>query len=174
MMFLVTEVTSAAKDLLGEDPTRSDVAKAVTNIVSMFNERYGSPPAILTPDDEPQPRPEEGERKPQKPPQPRPKKPKGPPRRKRVFSIKVREEVYTLLLGQTLTEFEFAQIDSERQFAILLNTGGRYKPMPAGRSAQDEHCLMQILLAIGKAKFRSQMSQAVNFANEVLSEMRKK
>src|SRR3989344_2313772 len=82
---------------------------------------------------------------------PKPKVPKEPneddgkPRYRRMVRVKVRDEVYTLLRGQSLSPYIFALVQQQNKKLIAVNVRGGYKALPKGKAERREHCLMQIL-----------------------------
>jgi hypothetical protein len=53
---------------------------------------------------------------------------------------------------------------------IFVNVRGGYKALPDQKAARREHCLMQVLMAIGKSKYDTDSQKAIIFANEIRSE----
>ncbi len=171
-MFLIGQVAPAAKQLIERDVIKGDAAETLDELAEMFNDRFGEPEKDEEPPGEPRP--------PRKPHEPRPDGPKKPGgggggdgTRRRYISIKIRDEVYKLYYGQTLPPFVFAQVSSSDPKVVLANVRGGYKSLPDPKAARREHCLMQVLTAIGMGKCAHNPQQAIWFANEVRSEFLK-
>ncbi|MDE1875033.1 MAG: hypothetical protein KGI79_01105 [Patescibacteria group bacterium] len=70
----------------------------------------------------------------------------------------------------SLGPFTFAKANPVDSSVIMLNVNGSYEAMPDSKQAEREHCLMQILNAIGLSEKNGVVHEAVNFANEIRSE----
>jgi hypothetical protein len=183
-MFLMSRVAPAAKALIERDDFNDDAAATLNELAEMFNERFGEPdehfgvpePRVhtATPATESgvtTPATENGVATPRN--SGGGERTGGASPRQRYLSIKVRDEVYTLYRGQSLHPFVFAQTSSSDPRVIQVNVRGGYKALPETKYGRREHCLMQILTAIGMNKFPLSQQQAIAFANEVRSEFLK-
>jgi hypothetical protein len=165
-MFLVGQVAPAAKEIIERDVIAGRAVEVLDDIVSMFHDKYGVP---VEPNDGPH---ETRDPVPRLPPAPGPRKPGGPKdgeSHRRCVSIKIHEKAYRLYRGQPLDPFVFAQPHLSDSRMILVNVRG-YKALPKNRIAMREHCLMQVLAAIGRIEHKDSPLQAVRFANEVRAE----
>jgi hypothetical protein len=177
-MFLVSQVAPAGKQLIERDVIKGDAAEILDELAEMFNERFGEP-GDDGPDEPPRPPRERSEPGPGGPPNPGggegdEDEPGGKKQRRRYVTIKVRNEVYKLYRGQTLDPYIFAQVSFADPHVINVNVRGGYRPLPRVKQERREHCLMQILIAIGRSKLSlGTVEQAVRFANEVRCEFLK-
>jgi hypothetical protein len=172
MMFLIRQVAPAAKQLIERDSIRGNAAETLDELVELFNDHFGEP------DDKPQvidyfrPTTNTGS-----------KSPGGGSKKdddtnddekreryRRHVAIKVRDEVYYLYRGHTLHPHIFAQVSPSNPKMIFVNVRGGYKALPDQKAARREHCLMQVLMAIGKSKYDTDSQKAIIFANEIRSE----
>ncbi len=183
MMFLISQVAPAAKQLIERDAIRGNAAETLDELAEMFNDRFGPP------DDGGVDGPPDG---PPIPPKPKPDgtktaepKPDGggtggggtkPDREKyrRYLSIKVREKTYYLYRGQSLHPCIFAQVNPTNRKMIQVNVRGGYKALPETKQARKEHCLMEILDAIGESEHQGEPRKAREFARQVRSEFLRK
>lgn len=177
LMFLISHVAPAAKQLIERDAIRGDAAQTLDELVEMFNECFGPPEEVETKDvlkKPPVPRPPAVPPvcPPPVPPPTGDKKPED--KYKRFVSIKLRDETYNLYRGQTLHPHVFAQVSPKNPKLIFVNVRNGYKSLPETKAARREHCLLQILSAIGQSKYPSDPYQSMLFANEMRSEFLKK
>lgn len=181
LMFLISQVAPAAKKLIERDAIHGDAAETLDELAEMFCERFGEPEdgGIV---DNPPPAPPKPKPNPPSHPRPKPEedKPGGgdkPPgtetKYRRYLPIRVRDETFYLYRGQSLHPFIFAQVTTNPKM-IQVNVRGGYKALPETKQARREHCLMQVLDAIGKSKFPDRSNEAMLFANQVRSEFLKK
>lgn len=170
-MFLINQVVPKAKQLMDRDLISGDASDTLNELVEMFNEHFGPADGGLK--KEPTERPtEDGPDKPKKPGPPRPdRKPRDGTQR--YVSIKVRDETYHLYRGQSLHPFVFAQLNPNNSQMVYVNIRGGYQALPPSKAARREHCLMQVLQAIGQSKFPLDQTQALRFANEIRGEFLK-
>lgn len=175
LMFLISQVAPAAKQIIERDAIQGNAAETLDELVEIFNERFGQPEEDVLENV-----PREPAEKPEKPSAPTPKpeteaagaegtKPSREPYR-RYLSIKIHEETFYLYRGQSLHPFIFAQVNPSNKKLVQVNVRGGYKALPSTKEARREHCLMQILEAIGKSKFSDRPNEAMLFANKVRSE----
>lgn len=172
-MFLIREVAPTAKKLIERDVISGKAADTLNELVDLFHDRFGEPDTVRRPkpssphEDHPTVRPNR--------PRPTPKddSDEEKERRRRYVSIKVRDETFHLYRGQTLHHHVFAQVSSNDQSTIFVNVRGGYQALPDQKSARQEHCLMQVLSAIGRSKFPSDPHLATMYANEVRAQFLK-
>ncbi len=170
-MFLIRQVVPAAQQLVERDTITGDAAEALDDVVDMFNQRFGEPEEDLKPS-----RPKDGNSSGTKPStgNPTSRGTATAPQFRRHISIKVKDDVYLLYRGQNLGPFEYAQVNINDPRMIIVNVRGGYRALPDQKLSRREHCLMQVLGAIGRSKFPMDPHQAMCFANEVRSEFNKK
>ncbi len=176
MMFLISQVAPMAKKLIERDAISGDAAETLDEVVEMIHSLYGVPeekekdkhPNGPTPSTPPQP-----PHTPGKTGGNRGNKGSGTPYR-RYVSIKVRNETFLLYRGQSLDPYVYAEVSANNPKQIIVNVRGGYRALPDGKQARREHCLMQLLSAIGRSKFSMDPRQAMCFTNEVRAEFLKK
>ncbi|OHA18004.1 MAG: hypothetical protein A2836_01760 [Candidatus Taylorbacteria bacterium RIFCSPHIGHO2_01_FULL_45_63] len=178
LMFLISEVVAPAKKLIEKDVIQGNAAKTLDELVDMFKDRFGPPEEVRDVGPPPPPPPKDRPVKPTIPTVP-PTKDLAKDKEKkdkvhRHVSIRVGEETYHLYRGQTLYRYVFAQVSPSNKSVIYVNVRGGYESLPNTQAERREHCLMQILTAIGGSKFRSDPYQAALFANEVRAQILQK
>ncbi len=167
-MFLI-EVASKARSLIDRDSINGPAAETLDELVEMFQSRFGEPDKIgvVGP-----PGPPRGPKGPIiDPPGPGPKPPGGEKKYQRHVSIKIRDKTYHLCRNQSLHPYIFAQVSSQNSQMVYVNIRGGYKSLPVNKQARKEHCLMQILTAIGQNMHRTNPYSATRFTNEVRGEL---
>lgn len=164
VLFLIRDVIPDAKNLVNRETICGDAAETLDDLVEMFTDLYGEPVNGT------------GERKPRAPksdasePASNGGGGSGEPPYRRQVSIRVREEVFVLYRGRSLDPYRFAEVNPDNRKMIFVNVRGNYRALPSGKHARTEHCLMQILLAVGQAQ---DMEDPVAYANEIRSEFLK-
>jgi hypothetical protein len=167
LMFLIREVVPAAKAMVDAGAGSGDANRALSDVLSLFNERYapkkeekregsgnsGSGGGGF------HTRGENAERE-------------NGSGGERMRTLHIRNETFRINTGRTLGAFVFAQVDPNDGKSVLVNVGGAYKGMPTRRAEQLEHVMLQIVFAIGANKNRNSPLQAMKYAAEVLSELR--
>jgi hypothetical protein len=173
MMFLIGSVVQGAKQLIERDAISGDAAATLDEVVEMVNTTFGEPEEIVAPgfadSNKPGVKQKQGEGS-----KADPKGHRKPATYQRYVSIKVRDETYVLYRGQSIDPFVFAQVSANNPNQVIVNVRGGYKALPSTKEARREHCLVQILFAIGQGKFPGDSYQATLFANEVRAELMKK
>lgn len=174
-MFLIRDVVPAAKALIERDAIRGEAAETLNELATLFNDRFGIPDEAAFMRMRPeghrmQSAKTDGEQAQLRTKPPVQKAEQERPRYRRHLVIKVRDEVWTLYRGLSLSEFVFAQVMPDAQRMVQVNVRGNYKALPNTKLARLEHCLMQILIAIGMDKFPGDPIEAMRFANEIRSE----
>ncbi len=164
-MFLAHQVAPKVNELVERDPLDGNVVDILNDLVNLFEETFGPPERekVITPGPGPGPGP--GPK-----PTPEPKTPTS----KRGATVKIRDKVWRLHYNQPLGKFQFAIPSSMQQDQILVNVRGEYLSMPTPPQAALEHCLMQILEAIGEKEAFGMAHEARKFANEVRFDFLKK
>jgi hypothetical protein len=180
-MFLIGHVTVPAKKLVERDTITGEAAEALNEVVEMFNELYGSPDMdgkAPSPPSDVEHAPREhlsgrtsvprngGHTKSSTPTQREPSK--------RYLSVRVRDETFLLYRGQTLDPYIYAEVSPSNPYQIIVNVRGGYRALPENKQARKEHCLLQLLSAIGRSKFPMDPRAATCFANEVRAEFLRK
>lgn len=176
LMFLVGQVAQPAKKLVDRDAISGDAAEALNEVVEMLHDLYGAP------DEEARkpPPPRTGERPPALSRLPRiddAVRPRTKPERdpnKRHVAIRVRDETFVLYRGQSLDPYIYAEVSLSDPHQIIVSVRGNYKALPESKAARREHCLMQLLMAIGRSKFPMDPRATLCFANEVRAEFLRK
>jgi hypothetical protein len=174
-MFLVSQVAPPAKRLIDRDTIHGDAMDALTAIAQMFNERFGEPekvrrPECDPPDATPDPDPDPGSDG-----APKVRKTNGGGERQRYLYVNVRGIAYRLYYGQPLYEYIFAQVSFRDPHVILTNVRGGYKSFPPTKAAKEEHCLMQVLMAICRSqKPQGTPEQIIQLANEIRADLFKR
>ncbi len=175
-MFLVHQVAPAARALIERDAIRGEAAETLQELASMFNDRFGLPQEgdlinLRMSSYQPRTGGSGGQPTERRAERAEPKKERR--QYQRHLTIKVRDEVWTLYRGLSLPEFVFAQVQPDAPRLIQVNVRGNYKALPETKLARREHCLMQILIAIGMSKTPGDPVEAMRFANEIRSDFLK-
>jgi hypothetical protein len=164
-MFLIRDLAPAAKRLIERDMISGKAADTLNELVDLFHERFGEPETTRRPRLNGSHKSSAGggggHQASEK------EKAEAEERKRRYVSIKVRDEVYHLYRGQSLHPHIFAQVNPNDRTMIFVNVRGEYQALPEQKVARQEHCLMQVLGAIGRSKFPSDLHQATLYANEV-------
>ena len=173
-MFLLREVISDAKELVDSEKVSTKASKTLFEVLALFKERWGDPKngVILSGPEDPNKK-----KAPPKPQDPNGKKKgddedeKKRERRGPIMSIKIGEDVFQIK-SSYLTALSFAQINPDEPSTIFVNIKeGRYAALPGNNFERREHCLMHILLAVGRFKRPDDFGEAIQFANEMRSEL---
>jgi hypothetical protein len=171
-MFLIREVVTPAKKLIERDAIGGSAADTLDELTEMFVSKYGLPEVL---------------HREKNPPvttihttdiPPRTHVPKTPEEKekdkyRRHVVIKVKNDTFVLYRGQSLHPNIFAQVNPNNSQMIFVNVRGGYTSLPKHKQARTEHCLMQILSAIGHSKFPSDQYEATIFANQIREEFMK-
>lgn len=169
-MFLIGQVVPKAKQLMDQDLISGHASDTLDELVDMFKEHFGPPDDVGFINDPINRSPRKVPKNPRGPVEPgTERKPRGDGTQ-RYVSIKVRDETYHLYRGQSLHPFVFAQLNPSNSQMVYVNIRGGYQALPQSKAARREHCLMQVLQAIGQSKFPLDQSQASRFANEIRAE----
>lgn len=165
IMFCNSRVVPRVQELVERDALEGDTVKILDDLVEWCNESFG--------------RPERD--KPPGPPGPGPgpgpgggKKPGAS--QKRGAAVKIGNKVWRFHYNQPLGESIFAMPSSMAEDMILINVRGQYLPLSKLRSSDSrrEHCIMQILYAIGEKEGHGSAHEACKFVGEIRSQFKEK
>lgn len=166
-MFLIRDIAPQAKVLLGRDIISGDAAKALDDVVDLFEKRFGAAEDLVIEKRTHKPRHEPEPPDPGRPPGGNGGGPPPKDRPKRYVSIRVRDETFTLYRGRSLHPDIFAQVNPQNGNMIFVNVRGGFGAMPQRKEAQRENILLQILSAVAQHKFPSDPHAATMFVNSV-------
>ncbi|HEU5114865.1 MAG TPA: hypothetical protein VFT82_03805 [Candidatus Paceibacterota bacterium] len=169
LSFLNLRVAPKALELIERDELEEDTIETLGELVSLINDTFGEPepvslppgPVITTPIVRPT-----GGTGTKKPGTPGERRPRG-------ASITVGSKVYRLHYNAPLGSLFFATPAGIDRNIILINAKGTYQ-LPKVKQARREHCLMQILFAVGEVEGFGSAHESMKFANEMRGVILKK
>lgn len=163
IMFCIRQVVPRAQELVERDALEGDTVKILDDLVEWCNESFGKPERDKPPGPPgPGPGPGPGGNK------------KPGTSQKRGAAVKIGNKVWRFHYNQPLGDFIFAMPSSMAEDMILINVRGKYLAMPKASQSIREHCLMQILYAIGEKEGHGSAHEAGKFVGEMRSKFKEK